>query len=147
MKVEASAPSNIALIKYMGKTAAQGNLPTNASLSYAAEHLRTFVTIEDGTGEDGWQPLEGFPVLQLSEFGQQKFLNHFRRLKKHWGIEGSHTVRSANNFPSDCGLASSASSFAALTLATRQLTPQSVSLDELSRLSRQGSGSSCRCFF
>jgi diphosphomevalonate decarboxylase len=149
-KVEASAPSNIALIKYMGKTAVSGNLPTNASLSYTLEHLRSFVTIEEAK-EDDWRPLAGLPELQLSQHGREKFLNHFKKLKAHWEIPGNHLLRSANNFASDCGLASSASSFAALTLATHELALRSgrkaESAVELSKLSRLGSGSSCRSFF
>ncbi len=149
--IEASAPSNIALIKYMGKTADGGNLPTNSSLSYTLENLRSFVVIEPGEGEDRWRPLAGFPELKLSDVGREKFLRHFDYLKREWRIPGFYTLRSANNFPSDCGLASSASSFAALTLATsmlaRELHGQVFSPGELSRWSRKGSGSSCRSFF
>lgn len=149
-RIEVSAPSNIALIKYMGKTASSGNLPTNASLSYTLEHLRSFVTIEEAQTDD-WQPLAGLPELKLSQHGREKFLNHFKKLKVHWEISGNYLLRSANNFASDCGLASSASSFAALTLATYELALRSgkkaESVADLSRLSRQGSGSSCRSFF
>jgi diphosphomevalonate decarboxylase len=152
VKIEASAPSNIALIKYMGKTAASGNLPTNASLSFTLEHLRSFVTLEPAETRDEWRPLEGLPVLALSDTGREKFLAHFARLKGHWQIPGFYNVRSGNNFPSDCGLASSASSFAALTRATYELARclervGEVSPVELSRLSRGGSGSSCRSLF
>ncbi|HMN69648.1 MAG TPA: diphosphomevalonate decarboxylase [Bdellovibrionales bacterium] len=151
MRAEASAPSNIALIKYMGKSSTAGNLPTNSSLSYAPEYLRTFVTIEkiDATA-DYWEPLPGLPAITLGTVGLDKFLRHFGRLKDKWGVPGNYVLRSANNFPSDCGLASSASSFAALTLATARLAEShhgTISADELSRESRQGSGSSCRSFF
>lgn len=150
LRVEASAPSNIALIKYMGKTQTSANRPANASLSYTLENLRTFVAIEEG--EPGWKPLPGYPELQLSEKGCAKFMNHFARLCKEWEISGGYSVLSANNFPSDCGLASSASSFAALTLAAYELARTkrpdfTLSAAELSRQSRQGSGSSCRSFF
>jgi diphosphomevalonate decarboxylase len=65
-------------------------------------------------------------------------------------------LSSANNFPSDCGLASSASSFAALTKATHELAlersldraaAEAVTLSDLSELTRRGSGSSCRSLF
>src|SRR5665213_2279689 len=133
MKVEASAPSNIALIKYMGKTAKFGNLPANASLSYTLPHLRSFVTLEprEGLGGNLWQPLKGLPELALSPAGQSKFLAHFDRLKVKWNIPGNFIIASANNFPADCGLASSASSFAALTLATWELAKRhNTSSDE-----------------
>jgi diphosphomevalonate decarboxylase len=158
--VLASAPSNIALIKYMGKVApsvgASGNLPTNASLSYTLDHLRTFVRLTVVTGtEDRWEPLEGpeYEPFRLSTNGVQRFLSHLQFLKNQWGVTEKFLVQSANNFPADCGLASSASSFAALTLAAAEmfqtLKPQTWGLDlkVLSSLSRQGSGSSCRSLY
>lgn len=158
--VLASAPSNIALIKYMGKlpasAAAPGNIPTNASLSYTLDHLRTFVRVtETSESQDRWQPLEGenYEAFHLSASGVQRFLAHFQFLKNQWGVQGNFLVESANNFPADCGLASSASSFAALTLAAaemfQQLNPQPWGEDKkfLSSLSRQGSGSSCRSLY
>ncbi len=154
MKVRQAAPSNIALIKYMGKTGVSGNLPANPSLSYTLSHLTTTVELEPGALKDQWQPLleEDFYPLKLSERGQERFLNHFAFLKKELQIKGFFTVRSANNFPSDCGLASSASSFAALTLAAYSLKrPRDEWMAQdctlMSELSRQGSGSSCRSIF
>lgn len=157
LKVQASAPSNIALIKYMGKSSISANLPANSSLSYTLENLRTFVEVEErlGASEGGdiWEPLSGWPPLELSSKGSDKFLSHFARLKEMWGLTGAYVLRSANNFPSDCGLASSASSFAALTRAAFEMAraknqaPLSLPTQELARLSRLGSGSSCRSFF
>lgn len=155
MKIEASAPSNIALIKYMGKSSATSNLPANPSLSYTLESLRTFVTLEPAAGKsDDWEMLPGFQPMELSDLGRSKFLEHFARLKVEFGIHGNYLIRSANNFPSDCGLASSASSYAALTKAAWELAVKTnaVSAREenphnLSALSRAGSGSSCRSFF
>ncbi len=166
----AEAPSNIALIKYMGKRQGQGNRPTNSSLSYTLNHLLTRVEIErvneDARGAGGagvqngdrWEPLQWgtCAALQLSPQGVERFLKHFQLLKNQWGLSGDFVLRSANNFPADCGVASSASSYAALTLAAFELAkaesenPQkveSLTLEELADLSRQGSGSSGRSFF
>lgn len=151
---EISAPSNIALIKYMGKTDAGGNHPTNSSLSYTLEHLRTFVRLTPSE-KDQWKLLrrEGLEPMELSAKGQERFVKHFQNLKENWRVEQNFLIESANNFPSDCGLASSASSFAALTLAAAQsfqkINPQPWGDDrkKLSELSRQGSGSSCRSLF
>lgn len=158
MWVEASAPSNIALIKYMGKTETKLNRPTNSSLSYSLEKLRSFVRLKknDSLSEDKWVPFERSDLLkmELSEKGLAKFLAHLDRLKKEFKIKCFFEVQSGNNFPADCGLASSASSFAALTLAAHEWMLQSAGgavapyrPKELSRLSQQGSGSSCRSFF
>lgn len=158
MWVEASAPSNIALIKYMGKIESKLNRPTNSSLSYSLDKLRTFVRIRkrDGASVDQWKAYERSDLLKmtLSEKGIVKFLNHLDLLKKEFKIKGFFEVESGNNFPSDCGLASSASSFAALTFAVHEWviknaagTIASYHLKELSKLSQKGSGSSCRSFF
>lgn len=142
---EASAPSNIALIKYMGKKTG-GNIAVNSSLSWTLEHLRTFVQIEPlkGAEKDRWEPLN--PGFVLSTLGTEKFLKHFHFLKDKFGAKGSYLIRSGNNFPADCGIASSASSFAALTrcAAAAFSTTAAFSDEELADLSRQGSGSSCR---
>lgn len=150
-----SAPSNIAIIKYMGKTSAQQNLPTNASISYTLNHLRSFVSLEPiSASSDQWQPLMGVGLLsiELSDKGRTKFLNHLSRIKDLWDIKQTFLVKSANNFPSDCGIASSSSSFAALTLAAatefEKLSPTGQATPEaMSKISRLGSGSSCRSFF
>lgn len=150
MKYKVSAPSNIALIKYMGKIDANLNKPTNTSFSMTLNHLLTFVEIEPNAhSEDRWELLKGenlYP-MSLSDKGQLRFLKHFQFLKQHFKVENKFfTVRSANNFPSDCGLASSASSFAALTQCTYEMFSRDKKLDlrTLGELSRQGSGSSCR---
>lgn len=61
-------------------------------------------------------------------------------------------MQSCNNFPHSSGMASSASSFAALTrcaaIALSELTNKPIpSVDEQAQLSRLGSGSSCRSFY
>lgn len=149
---EASAPSNIALIKYMGKKG-EGNTPTNSSLSWTLDYLRSFVQIEKTEGADRWEPHPQFPGMELTEKGEHKFLTHFKRIKKIFGLETHYfVIRSGNNFPSDCGIASSASSFAALTLgAVKALetfhATKKLSTAEIADLSRQGSGSSCRSLY
>jgi diphosphomevalonate decarboxylase len=158
-RFRATAPSNIALIKYMGKTDTAANRPTNTSLSYTLNHLNSIVELETlaASEPDRWEPLrehdgQTLTPLELSEKGASRFLAHLARIKTRLGYEGSFVVRSANDFPSDCGLASSASSFAALTRAALAAIPQLTGQRELpvreaADLSRQGSGSSCRSFF
>lgn len=155
MKVEATAPSNIALIKYMGKTDVSKNRPTNSSLSFTLDNLITTVEVEHTPElkQDEWFPLQrqGFYPIELSSKGREKFLGHVQRLRQYAGIKGFFRIRSANNFPSDAGIASSASSFAALTKALfaifEKMGTESPPLFEQADLSRLGSGSSCRSFF
>lgn len=157
MKVwKAKAPSNIALVKYMGKTDSSINLPSNPSLSLTLDGLLTFVEavlVEQNT--DKWEPLhqEGVEILQLSSKGEQRFLSNWQRLKTFFGIEQNFCLRSANNFPADCGIASSASSFAALTLLAYEVCKdlgsknRDIDVYTLANLSREASGSSCRSLF
>lgn len=149
------APSNIALIKYMGKKDEEKNIPANASLSYTLHHLLSNVSLEKSPGnKDFWEPLvvPGTPEFQLSTKSQERFLNHLNLIKKYLSFTGSFIVRSSNNFPHSSGLASSASSFAALTkcafLAICELTDTPLpNIEVQAQISRLGSGSSCRSFF
>ena len=148
---QAEAPANIALIKYMGKLA--GNVATNPSLSFSNLNFKTEVRLELSfdSQKDSWLPWEEQGDL-LAESEVKRFLQHLHFVKEHYKFSGFFIVRSRNNFPAGCGLASSASSFAALTLAAAKaisaiknthLPPS----EELASLSRHGSGSSCRSFF
>lgn len=152
----AQAPANIALIKYMGKKDALSNLPDNSSLSYTLNNLLSTVRLELSTrAQDTWQPL-AMPGVEnaftIAKAGQERFIKHLQRLKAHFGYTGHFLIQSNNNFPHGSGLASSASSFAALTrcavLALSELTgKETPTVEEQAQLSRLGSGSSCRSFF
>lgn len=156
MKWFAQAPSNIALIKYMGKADSETNVPANPSLSYTLNELKTNVELESTRiTKDIWEPLElpGLTdALDLSKDGQQRYIDHLNFLKEHFNYKGYFVIRSCNNFPHSAGIASSASSFAALTkCAVRALCElnkkEEPSDEEQAILSRHGSGSSCRSFF
>lgn len=148
---KSSAPSNIAIIKYMGKDESGKNQATNSSLSMTLSAFTTKVEIEKiESSQDRWRPLPDCSPLR--EESTKKFMDFFARIKKENGIAHAFEVRSGNNFPSDAGLASSASSFAALTqtafLAFSQLNNTKMpSPLHLAQISRTGSGSSCRSFF
>ena len=60
------------------------------------------------------------------------------------GLSWSAEITSENNFPTGAGIASSASAFAALSLAASRAAGLQLSERELSRLARRGSGSACR---
>ncbi|MBC7458124.1 MAG: diphosphomevalonate decarboxylase [Bdellovibrionaceae bacterium] len=161
MWIETSAPSNIALIKYMGKTDAISNRPINVSISYTLDELKTYVRMQkvESLTADTWAAYirADLMPIQLSEKGTRKFISFFQLLKKEFRLQGFYQIESANNFPSDCGLASSASSFAALTKCAHEVylnLGQSTAIKvnpyttkELSKFSQKGSGSSCRSFF
>jgi len=146
---KAKAPSNIALIKYMGKEGA--NMAVNPSLSMTLQDFCTSVELEiSSKNHDHWAPLKGSHPLRAES--TKKFVDFFTRIKKEKGISQNFLLRSGNNFPSDAGLASSASSFAALTMAAMQAFSELSKKPlpsplEMANVSRTGSGSSCRSFF
>jgi diphosphomevalonate decarboxylase len=142
----AEAPANIALIKYMGKSA--DNVPLNPSLSFTLDKFNSKVELEETEA-----PFDEWDASQtIEDSDRNRFLKHLSFLKESFGLRENFRVRSTNNFPSHCGLASSASSFAALTkcaaVAASHLKNESFAdLANMNRLSRRGSGSSCRSFF
>lgn len=146
---QASAPANIAIVKYMGKSDASQNVALNPSLSMTLGKFRTSVEISVSHGQaDTWEPLHG---SDLPPKAGERFLRFFAKLKPQ-AIQQNFLLRSGNNFPSDCGLASSASSFAALTLAAEACFSELEERrprppERLAQISRTGSGSSCRSFF
>ena len=115
----AHAPANIALIKYMGKKDNHSNSPDNPSISYTLNELISTVRLEKTSSKkDIWEPLiipGGIENFVLSAEGQKRFLNHLVRIKAYFDYDGGFLVQSCNNFPHSSGMASSASSFAALT--------------------------------
>ncbi|MDR1982242.1 MAG: hypothetical protein LBQ08_00370 [Holosporaceae bacterium] len=139
------ATSNIALIKYMGKE--QGNIPCNVSLSYTLSKFTSKVVIENCTKEDSFKN-----AIRLNLKSVNRFLQHLKNIKTRFNYNGYFCVESSNNFPHSVGIASSSSSFAALTKCAvtaiceiKGINP--LSLEEMSQISREGSGASCRSFF
>jgi diphosphomevalonate decarboxylase len=141
-KATAVANPNIAFVKYWGKIDAALNLPANPSLSMALGALTTTTTVEfrpglpfDMVTIDG-QPAKGSAMARV--------VAHVDRVRSLAGTEDRVWVASRNDFPAGTGLASSASGFAALSLAATRAAGLKLSEAELSRLARLGSGSACR---
>jgi diphosphomevalonate decarboxylase len=141
MKATAVAPSNIAFIKYWGRVDEDLRLPTNGSISMNLSNLFTTTTVEfnpsftiDDVAIDGKQDSEK----------SSRVIAHLDRIRKIANITHKAKVVSQNNFPSDTGLSSSASGFAALTVAGCAAAGLSLSEKELTILARHASGSACR---
>lgn len=69
---------------------------------------------------------------------------HLNLLRQRLGIDLFASVESDNNFPTGAGIASSASSFAALTVAGVAAAGATLTERELTTLARRGSGSASR---
>ncbi len=139
------APPNIALVKYWGVRDPARALPYNSSLSVTLDRLRSRTTVRFDPGlADDRVVLNGAPAVRGPRDGVVRFLDRVRALA---GTADRADVRSANNFPTASGLASSASGFAALAGAATAAAGLSLSDRDLSRLARFGSGSACRSVF
>lgn len=141
-KATACASSNIAFIKYWGNHDARLRIPLNDSLSMTLAALVTTTTVqfEEGLEQDivtlDEKELEGPARARVSE--------HLDRIRAQAKVQDKARVVSRNNFPAGTGLASSASGFAALTLAATCAAGLNLSERALSVLSRLGSGSAAR---
>lgn len=141
MKVTAVAPSNIAFTKYWGKKDEVLRLPENGSVSMNLSNLLTTTTVEFSDKYKGDEII----VDGIQEEGPSKrAIQHLDRVRKLANIDKKAKVVSNHNFPSGTGLSSSASGFAALTLAASKAAGLDLAEKELSILARQGSGSACR---
>lgn len=142
MTATATAPANIAFIKFWGKRDAKLNIPYNDSISMNLSNCQTETSVEID------------PKLKIDEIrvngeevqgGKRErvilVLEEARRLA---GSKHLAKVESKNNFPTGAGIASSASGFSALALAASWAYGLKLSPREVSKLARLGSGSACR---
>ncbi|MGM8211185.1 diphosphomevalonate decarboxylase [Virgibacillus sp. W0430] len=146
MKATARAHTNIALIKYWGKRDEEKILPTNNSLSLTLDgfYTTTTVTFNEDATEDTFvldeQVVSGEAYERVS-----RYLDIIRRYAGKENIFAD--VYSINAVPTAAGFASSASGFAALAAAATRALGLDITDQELSMLTRQGSGSACRSIY
>jgi diphosphomevalonate decarboxylase len=147
MRAVAQAQPNIALIKYWGKRDRVRNLPAVSSLSVTLDSLWTKMSVEfrDGPGSD---------TLRVNNAEAPDMLGRVSRCLDL--VAGPARLRadvtSAGNFPIGAGLASSASAFAALVVATDKVAGvpgrgKSRDTQALARLAGASSGSAARSLY
>ncbi len=138
----AIAHPNIAFIKYWGNRDQDLRIPSNGSLSMNLGELftRTTVTFEESLSAD-LLILNEAPETGSAHQRVHEFLDVVRGLSDQ---EYFARVESMNNFPMGTGVASSASAFAALSLAASRAAGLELGERDLSRLARRGSGSASR---
>ncbi|OGN93745.1 MAG: diphosphomevalonate decarboxylase [Chloroflexi bacterium RBG_13_50_21] len=141
-RAAAFAHPNIALIKYWGDIDSDLHIPANGSISMNLAGLttRTTVSFDTSLSQDQFI-LNGEPTTGKALERVSTFLNRVRLLA---GMTTFANVESQNNFPAGVGVASSASGFAALSLAATHAAGLELDEKDLSRLARTGSGSACR---
>ena len=150
--VKWQSPSNIAIVKYWGKSPKGVQIPQNPSVSLTLKNCRTEMAVFyeesdrfglrfyfDGKENPEFQTkIADFLKSQMTRF---PFLNQM-----------DLQINSNNTFPHSSGIASSASSMSALVLCLLDIERMvkgaaEIDLKEASRIARLASGSACRSVF
>ncbi len=139
MRAKARAHPNIAVIKYWGKRDIERNLPAVGSISITLSELYSDMAVEvDSTlSED---------VLRVNGDESRSMLARVSSCVDNVAGRDRPCVRinSGGNFPIAAGLASSASAFAALVVASEAAFGLNKSHEELVNLAGRASGSAAR---
>ncbi len=148
-------PTNIAFLKYWGKSNTQEQWPANDSLSMTLDLCtETLASLHALPEKNGTLSFHSLQELSETPHFLHKGLLHLQFLAKEFAFDKKLYLQTYNEFPSSCGIASSASGLASLTLAALCCWTESSSFEELeekgfsreriAHLSRLGSGSACR---
>lgn len=140
----AIAPSNLALVKYWGKKDVSLRIPCNNSISMNLSNAKTTTNVRFVEGLQHDVVIVNSERLSSSSSVAARVSKHMDRIRAMAGVEERAIVTTDNSFPQSVGIASSASGFAALTVATAAALELDLDNRELSIISRLGSGSACR---
>ncbi|MFC6201702.1 diphosphomevalonate decarboxylase [Lactiplantibacillus nangangensis] len=143
--VTVKAHTNIALVKYWGKKDPKLMLPQNGSISLTLDHFytETSVTFDPHATADQ----VSFNQKVIAPQKAQRIIKFLDLIRERSGETARAIVKTSNHVPTSAGLASSASGFAALAAAGSRAAGLELSLTDLSRLARRGSGSATRSIF
>jgi len=143
-RATAYANANIALVKYWGKNDSEFNVPAVPSLSMTLNDLGTTVTVTASSTKEHALLINGHEAPALA---QHRLGHFFGLVNKLYPSDGFFKISSASTIPYAAGLASSASFFAALSLALSNFLELGLDNKELSKLARIGSASAARSIF
>ena len=150
-------PSNIALVKYWGKTDPQ--IPKNASISFTLSNSHTITTIDFTTKsnseiDNNEINFELFFEGKKKQDFKPKIAKFFERILEYCPYLTTYTmvIHSENSFPHSSGIASSASGMSAIAMCLMSLEKSLSSVEltdefinkKASFLARLGSGSASR---
>ena len=155
-EVRWESPSNIALVKYWGKTGNQ--IPANPSISFTLNESKTKTQIKYTKRKDvgdGPQVCFMFEGKEAGKFGEKTFL-FLKKVEDYFPFlsQLELTIDTENTFPHSSGIASSASGMSAMALCLmsieRKLNPEITEeyfFQKASFIARLGSGSACRSVY
>jgi len=146
-------PSNIALVKYWGKSEPQ--IPKNASISFTLSQSHTITTIDFIKTQGLSTPkFEMYFEGEKKDDFKPKIAKFFERVKEYcpYILDYKMTISSENSFPHSSGIASSASGMSAIAMCLLNLEKELSEVElsdefvhqKASFLARLGSGSASR---
>ncbi|OAD45304.1 diphosphomevalonate/mevalonate 3,5-bisphosphate decarboxylase family protein [Polaribacter atrinae] len=145
-------PSNIALVKYWGKSNPQ--IPKNASISFTLNNCHTITTIDFEKKETSEKvDFDLFFEGKQKDAFKPKIAEFFTRIQEYcpYIFDYKMTINSENSFPHSSGIASSASGLSAIAMCLMSLESAlnpDLSAEKINKkasfLARLGSGSASR---
>ena len=142
MKATARAHPIQGLIKYHGMQDPILRLPFHDSISVCTAPSSTTTTVEfDSTLKSDQYSIDG---KNLQGRSSERVKSVVDRVRELGGISHHVKLESTNSFPSNIGLGSSSSGFAAAALALSSAANLDLSLEEISTIARRGSSSAAR---
>jgi len=155
-EVQWESPSNIALVKYWGKTGNQ--IPANPSISFTLGESKTITKIKYKRRKNvnsGPKVCFMFEGKEASQFGEKTFL-FLKKVEDYFPFlkELELDIDTENTFPHSSGIASSASGMSAMALCLMSIEKvlnseitEDYFFQKASFISRLGSGSACRSVY
>ncbi len=137
--IKGIANSNIALLKYWGKSDVMKNIPDMPSISINLANLNSYVELKTDVTKQlilNDQPIDNHTYARWNRVCKAIGSKELNQIEL--GINAN------NNFPTSAGLASSASGMAAMTVALNQYYGLNLTLSEMSRVASKGSASAAR---
>ncbi|MFB6078248.1 MAG: phosphomevalonate decarboxylase MvaD [Halarchaeum sp.] len=142
MKATAKAHPIQGLVKYHGMRDHDARYPYHDSISVctAPAHTTTTVAFDDGLDADEYA-VDGETVTGS---GADRIESVLDEVRERAGIDTRARLVSENDFPTNIGLGSSASGFAAAAVAACEAAGLDLSHPEMSTIARRGSASAAR---
>jgi phosphomevalonate decarboxylase len=145
MKATARAHPIQGLVKYHGLRDEALRYPYHDSISVATAPSRTVTTVAfDHSLDASRYVVDGEELTGEAATRVDRVLDRVRDLSEDTAVEAPARLESENTFPTNVGLGSSSSGFAAAAMAAVSAADLDLSLPEVSAIARRGSASAAR---
>ncbi|MFB6110166.1 MAG: phosphomevalonate decarboxylase MvaD [Halodesulfurarchaeum sp.] len=145
MKATARAHPIQGLVKYHGLRDVELRYPYHDSISVATAPAETVTTVEfDPDLTESEYVVDGERLTGDAETRVDRVLDRVRELAADPAIDGPARLESENSMPTNVGLGSSSSGFAAAAMAAVEAAGLELSRPEISAIARRGSASAAR---